>query len=742
MSCYDFKMLSDYEFELLTRDLLMRELNCNLENFPKGKDQGIDLRYSKNNENTIIVQCKHYANSTYSNLKNVIKKELPKIQKLNPTRYIFVTSLGLTPSKKNVIFNLLCNYCKSINDVIDKNSLNMLLDKYPEVEEKNYKLWLTSTNIMNKVLHSAAYNKNLIAINDIKHKFEIYVQNKSYTKAAELLKKQNVCIISGNPGVGKTTLANMLAIKYITLRYNLVKITQNINEAYEALEEGKKQIFIFDDFLGQTGLNLRLNNNEDNDIIKFIEYINKSKNKKIILTTRGYILNQAQENFEELSRYNFKISEITIELEDYTISDKCKILYNHLYFNKIDKKYVKNLLDNNIVNIIRHRNYNPRLIESITGNFLPENPNNFYIEFMKNLDDPRRIWEIAFNKHLSNYARNLVLIISTFSYYATNDELKLAFDLYNRKKCHKLNSECEFSNYKNALKELDDSFIKIDNINNSIVITYKNPSIKDFIENFLLENEDEFNLMCDSCLYFKQIKNMCDIYSKKHNDNLTENLVKNIIRIIKSEERKNGINGLIPKLSLIDRYNHSNINNVKLSKYIVNKIQDIIENVKTYSTLITFEQTKEIAEILKSNNILDEERNEIAKILNNNIDYGINDDMDEYKALKFMTDDLNFNFSSEIKNDINNMYKEFIEIEKERVKEKRDDWEIESLINDSNLLSSFFDYDDFDMLNELESIRDEINSEDETEGDDEFTQNENDISDKEIVDLFSRLIEN
>lgn len=58
MPNYDFKMLSDYEFEVLSMELLMKELNCNLENFEREADQGIDLRYSKNSENTIIVQCK------------------------------------------------------------------------------------------------------------------------------------------------------------------------------------------------------------------------------------------------------------------------------------------------------------------------------------------------------------------------------------------------------------------------------------------------------------------------------------------------------------------------------------------------------------------------------------------------------------------------------------------------------------------------------------------------------------
>lgn len=247
---YDFKMLSDYEFELLTKDLLMKEFECNFESFEKGKDQGIDLRYSKNLENTIIVQCKHYANSKYSDLKNSIKKELPKIERLKPKRYILVTSMGLTPRRKEEIFKMLDNNCKELCDIYDRNSINMLLSKYPEIEQSNYKLWLTSVNVMQKILNNGAYNKNLIAIENIKYKFSIYVQNKSYLKAKELLKNQNVCIISGNPGVGKTTLANMLSVEYIDSGYELIKITQNIREGYELLQEGKKQIFIFDDFLG------------------------------------------------------------------------------------------------------------------------------------------------------------------------------------------------------------------------------------------------------------------------------------------------------------------------------------------------------------------------------------------------------------------------------------------------------------------------------------------------------------
>ena len=741
---YDFKMLSDFEFELLIKDLFMKEFDCNFESFEKGKDQGIDLRYSKNSENTIIVQCKHYANSKYSDLKSSIKKELPKIKILKPKRYILVTSMGLTPKRKEEIFEMLDNNCKQLCDIYDRNSINMLLSKYPEIEQSNYKLWLTSVNVMKKILNNGAYNKNIIAIENIKYKFSIYVQNKSYLKAKELLKNQNVCIISGNPGVGKTTLANMLAVEYIDSGYELIKITQNVREGYELLQEGKKQIFIFDDFLGQTGLDIKLNKNEDSDIIKFIEYMNKSKNKKFILTTRGYILNQAQEKYEELARYDFKLNEVTIELEDYSLYDKSRILYNHLYFKKIRKEYILNLLENNIINIIKHSNYNPRLVENITEHFLPREPKQFYYEFMHNLDNPKRIWEIAYNSHLTCYSQNLVLILATFAYSVGKDKLKIAFNVYNEKKCNKLHLPINFSNYKNALKELDDSFISINESpfllkgTENIIIKYNNPSIKDFIENFIIENEDEFQTICESCIYFEQIKNLCDIYLKIENKLDKSILIESIIRVLDKEEKGNGLRELVDKLVLIDELNYKKINSSKLNKYILDKIDVILDNEKNNS-LITIGHIKSIIKILKCNNLLCERQEYIIEVLNKKI----NEELyyiEEFRALKSIEEDFGINFNSNCKENINNMYKEYMEDETERVIREKNDWEIETLIDDSNELSSYFEYDNYNVIQELENVREEISNEEITERED-FKVLESDIADEEIVDMFRRLAE-
>ena len=97
---YDFKSLFDYDFELLCCDLLSALFKKRIENFRRGKDLGIDLRYAGTSQGRIVVQCKHFANTPFSGLYRAVVKEYPKIKKLNPERYLLITSYFLTPGEK------------------------------------------------------------------------------------------------------------------------------------------------------------------------------------------------------------------------------------------------------------------------------------------------------------------------------------------------------------------------------------------------------------------------------------------------------------------------------------------------------------------------------------------------------------------------------------------------------------------------------------------------------------------
>ena len=144
---YNFRdLLSAYEFECFSRDLINAHEGLDLGSFAEGRDGGIDLRYSSKKGEVIIVQAKRYIN--YSELKSNLKKEVEKVKRLNLTRYIITTSVDLTAANKAEIMCWFQPFIQNENDILGKQDLNKLLAQHPTIEQQYYKLWLASTNVL------------------------------------------------------------------------------------------------------------------------------------------------------------------------------------------------------------------------------------------------------------------------------------------------------------------------------------------------------------------------------------------------------------------------------------------------------------------------------------------------------------------------------------------------------------------------------------------------------------------
>lgn len=287
---YDFKVLSSNEFELLTRDLLQKHYSVLFESFKSGRDGGIDLRHCKTKNESIIVQCKHYAGSKFSNLNVELKKEVPKVKTLAPKQYVIATSLPLTPKQKDKIVALFKPYCHGPQDVFRCDEINNLLKQNESIERAHFKLWLTSTTVLTRIINSAIYEHSKLLVDEIKEKICLYVQSDSFEEARSILKENNYCIISGVPGIGKTFLADMLLFYYISRGYTPYVVTSNISEALSVRNSSEFQVFYYDDFLGRTSLDTKFNKNEDTTLLRFISHVKNNKGIKFILTTRENIL--------------------------------------------------------------------------------------------------------------------------------------------------------------------------------------------------------------------------------------------------------------------------------------------------------------------------------------------------------------------------------------------------------------------------------------------------------------------
>jgi len=430
MPNYDFFNLSPAEFEELSRDLLQKHLRVYLESFTQGKDKGIDLRYSSEKTGSFIVQCKRYKD--LDSLKSTLKKEVEKVKILNPQRYILTTSVGLTPANKDEIVSIINGYIKDTSDIFGKDDLNNLLGDHRDIEKRYYKLWLSSLEVLDRILHSDIIGRSEFELEDILRTIRLYVQNQSYTEAINLLNDHNYVIISGIPGIGKTTLAKMICYQYVATGYELIVISGDINEAEKLIKKESKQVFYYDDFLGTNFLEAGLVKNEDKRLLRFIETVNRINNKKLILTTREYILNQARIKYELLTSKKIDISKCIIDLSKYTKRAKAQILYNHLFFYNVPSTYIDSLLHKKrYFLIINHPNYNPRAIEFMTQNIEEVLSEDYFDYFMASLNNPIKIWEHSFENQITAASRYVLYALLISNGETTLDVLKETFNKKN-----------------------------------------------------------------------------------------------------------------------------------------------------------------------------------------------------------------------------------------------------------------------------------------------------------------------
>ncbi|WP_407193663.1 restriction endonuclease [Bradyrhizobium sp. STM 3566] len=362
---YSFENLSPADFEDLVRDLIGRELKVRFEAFSAGPDGGIDGRHAKGSK-TIVLQAKHYSGSPYSSLRATMKRERAAIEKLAPSRYLLATSRTITPNNKSELARFIGPALKRLQDIFSPADLNALLRSFPEIEKANVKLWLSSSAVMERIIRSGVFSYTAASRAEIEDKVKVYAQNPSFSEARQRLEANHVIIISGPPGVGKTTLAEMLAYAYISEEWEFVAI-RSLDDGFSRIVDTKQQVFFFDDFLGKIALDTRSLANKDSELAKFIRRVRKSRNARFILTTRAYILEEARRMSEHLADRGLEITKYLLDVGAYTRRIRARILYNHLVVAKPPIEYRRALTDVTVLGeIIDHPNYNPRIIEAMT----------------------------------------------------------------------------------------------------------------------------------------------------------------------------------------------------------------------------------------------------------------------------------------------------------------------------------------------------------------------------------------
>jgi len=587
---YDFSTLNDKEFENLTLELISKERKQRYERFKSGRDGGIDGRFYHSDGTQEIVQCKHYLKTGFSGLISSLKKksdkginEINKVFILDPKKYIFITSVPLSTENKKVIKDLFFPYIKNDNDIYGQEDLNQILANSPDIEKRYYKLWLSSTVVLDRIFNNAIESRSEFLLEDIRENAKYYVVTDNHNNAIEKLEKSHIIIIAGEPGIGKTTLAEHMALWYIEKDFKFYNIENSINEAESIYKRDEKQIFYFDDFLGANYLNA-IEDKKDSHIVKFIDRIKKDKTKRFILTSRTNIFNQGLALSDTFKSKNIESEEFIIQIDSLKDIDKAMILYNHIWHSDLSDDFIDEIyIDKRYKDIINHKNFNPRLIAFITDIQKIEKEEirtkNYWDYIVRKLDNPQDIWKNTFDRQSDEFIRILVMLVVFNGNTIVENRLKDAYKRYIKLLTLQNNSHLS-KEFECVIGEVVKYFLNRDEIyRGRVEYSLFNPSISDFILIRYKCNFEILNNIFKSLQTIESLKQLDALNNKIISNDVFNKLVLSLFDNIEINEISN-VDYFIQLLTM-QRFSISD--NLKVKYFFQNIINNPVDFKEIYN---------------------------------------------------------------------------------------------------------------------------------------------------------------
>lgn len=505
------------------------------------------------------------------------------MKKLNPSRYILALSQGLTPHRKKEIIEIFGEEYLRSDDILSLDDITHKIGEFKQIERKYYKLWLNSTSVLAEVLHNDVVGRSRDVLEKIKENIDRYVKTDDFEIAVNRLKKLNTLIITGAPGVGKTTLAEQICIDYALNEWEVVYVESDIEEAERVFALERRQLFLYDDFLGRNYFDALLNK-EDSKIVRFINRIKNKEDKKFVLTSRTTILNQGKRTSELFYIHNTEQHEYEVEIKNASLIDKAKVLYNHIWLSELPENFKEQIWkDKNYRKIISHKNYNPRLISFITdiNKIKRLKPEEYWAYIIDSLSNPSKIWEHMLTKQIPKCVYYLTNLVSLNNKKISETQLSYSYNKF--LSILKLDhSRSEYISFDDCRKLAVKSTLQRTLDQNDVVYyDVLNPSISDcLISNlkfnqellpnyFLSLNSNEsllnFNTLLKEIIPESVISDIVLQFIKGLNDkeiNYNINFVSNFLDIFRvNKEIKKAtalffINDIIPTLDLRTHYDH------------------------------------------------------------------------------------------------------------------------------------------------------------------------------------------
>lgn len=515
---FDFhNLLFPTEFEKLCRDIVdIRDSPIKFTTYRRGKDGGIDFK-STNTPIKIIGQCKLYNPAHYTSFFTSLKKEVQKCRRQNPSRYIICTNLKLSPDQAKEIHDLFKGYIIAEEDIIEGEKLNKYLgnEQYQHLLKVYSKLLVPNLQFveqaLEKIVNQKYYNKTAFFLKQIYKEHKLFHNTQILKKGIDILEKNKIIILTGNPGVGKTTTAKMIVNYFLNQKVKkILFLTDNDFSEIEGLYQDN-QLIVVDDFWGQNFSPLLKDFSRLRNFNRIIEDCKESNDRYLILTSREYIIKDVLNHSEHETKHILDADRFIINLDNYSNEDKVRIFLNHLLYYDFEKPFFEYLkYSDTLENVIDHRNYSPRHIEYFIRQFLSadnQNSYHFYSSFLKYLNKPSEYWNNNFN-NLNGTSKLILLILLISADPIDLSDLEKSFNVTQTPARNILNEKIEPLAFNHELRVLEDFYLvsEKEDYSDRVLICFQSPGIKDFLLQYLrTDGKAWVKPLLENALFFNQL---------------------------------------------------------------------------------------------------------------------------------------------------------------------------------------------------------------------------------------------
>lgn len=521
---FNYSALDSYEFELLSRDLAQRLTGIKLSCYTEGKDGGIDASdyyFGPNAHPSIVVQAKRWIQrASYSKLESTMValiNQLNSCDKLPSESLIFAVASGISEAFQQ----RLSTKAKSLGvpdfQLLDSVKFDQLLsdESNSDILRNHFKLWIAGTNVLQNLYNRSFFVGCDLYLADIDKRKSLFVQTELFNRAVDILKSNPCLLITGDPGTGKTTLTQMLALQMSADGYRVLYSSYYELESVVSAsspDSDLPELIVLDDFLGQNFLDVRPGLLRQISRLLFI--VKKSDKRKIILNSRISILNEADRKDDSFHRLIRQLDDqlVYIDTSSMGLLDKARIFLSNLRFENVPQSYIKVLSEKvdkdkaGCVKICEHPNYNPRVIEYCSRPEFIErcDLNNYYSAIVSRLNNPVDIWKNEFEERLGEEER--VLAYQLFSFGKESVSLLHLKTAFNSRIKLSSGIDCSIDCFDRAIKRLESAVVKTVIIAGELHVAMVNPSVNDYCATFLAANTLESASIVETAIYADQLE--------------------------------------------------------------------------------------------------------------------------------------------------------------------------------------------------------------------------------------------